>query len=89
MRKASVLLGLLAISAISAIGAVPAQAGYDYPVCLKVYGDPTYNECGYTSMAQCNATASGRSAQCYIDPFYASAAVVPEGRRYRRRYGAY
>jgi hypothetical protein len=89
MRKPSALLGLLAILAISAVGAVPAQAGYDYPVCLRVYGAPTYNECGYTTMAQCAATASGRSAQCFVNPFFASAADVPQGRRHQRRYGAY
>jgi hypothetical protein len=90
MRKTSALLGLLAISAISAVGAAPAQAGYyDYPVCMKVYGDPTYDECAYTTMAQCAATASGRSAQCFVNPFVASAADVPQGRRHQRRYGAY
>jgi hypothetical protein len=91
MRKPSALLGLLAISAISAVGAAPAaQAGYyDYPVCMKVYGDPTYDECAFTTMAQCAATASGRSAQCFVSPFVASAAVEPQGRRHQRRYGAY
>jgi hypothetical protein len=83
MRKASAILGLLAISAVSAVG--PAQAGIDYPVCLRVYGDPTYDECRYTTMAQCAATASGRAAQCFVNPF-ANAAVVPQG---RRRAGAY
>jgi hypothetical protein len=86
MRKLSAILGLLAISAISAVGTAPAQAGVDYPVCLRVYGDPTYDECRYTTMAQCAATASGRAAQCFVNPFFASAAVVPQG---RRRAGAY
>jgi hypothetical protein len=77
------MLGLLAISAITAAGAAPAQAGVDYPVCLRVYGDPTYDECRYTTMAQCAATASGRAAQCFVNPFLASAAVGPHGRRAR------
>ena len=89
MRNASAMLGLLAISAISAVGTAPAQAGVDYPVCMRVYGDPTYNECRYTTMAQCAATASGRAAQCFVDPFFASAAVVPQGRRRTRPDGAY
>jgi hypothetical protein len=82
MRNASMLL--LAISAIAALGTAPAKAGVGYPVCLRVYGDPTYDECRYTSIAQCAATASGRAAQCFVNPF-ASAAVVPQG----RRHGAY
>ncbi len=83
MRNASAILGLLAISAISAAASAPAQAGYDYPVCLRVYGPATYNECSYTSIAQCNATASGRAAECYPNAF---AAAPPAGRPYRRHY---
>jgi hypothetical protein len=81
MRNTSAMIGL-AISAISAVGAVPAQA-YDYPVCLRVYGPASYNECSYTSIAQCKATASGRAAECYPNAF----AAVPAGRAYR--HGAY
>jgi hypothetical protein len=88
MRNASAMLGLLAISAMSAVAAIPAQAGYDYPVCLRVYGPATYNECAYTSLAQCQASASGRAAECYPNAFYADAAVAASGRRHRH-YGAY
>jgi hypothetical protein len=56
---------------------------------MRVYGDPTYDECRYTTMAQCAATASGRAAQCLVNPFFASAAVVPQGRRRARPDGAY
>jgi hypothetical protein len=30
-----------------------------------------YFECAYTSMPQCAASASGRSAQCVVNPYYA------------------
>jgi len=89
MRNVPTMLGLLAISAISAAGTAPAQAGYDYPVCLRVYGDPTYDECRYVTISQCAATASGRAAQCFVNPFFASAAGVPQGYRRTRHYGAY
>ena len=88
MRNASAMLGLLALSAISAVATIPAQAGYDYPVCLRVYGPATYNECAYTTLAQCQATASGRAAECYPNSFYANAAIAPSGRRHRHP-GAY
>ncbi len=88
MRKTTMILGLLALGAVSAVGTAPAQAGYDYPVCLRVYGPASYNECAYTSIAQCKATASGRAAECYPNAFYAEAAVAPPGRRHRH-YGAY
>ena len=87
MRNASAMLGLLAISAISAAGVVPAQAG-DYPVCLRVYGPATYNECSYYTIAQCMASASGRAAECYPNAFANYPAPAPAGRAYRR-HGAY
>jgi hypothetical protein len=71
--------------AIFAIGTVPAQM-YDpaYPVCLQVYGrGGTYYECHYTSLPQCNASASGLAAQCVINPYFASAQVPAGYRRHR------
>ncbi len=85
MRSASAMLGLLAISAISAVGTAPAQAGYDYPVCLRVYGPATYNECAYATIAQCKASASGRAAECYPNAFAAYPEPALGGRTYRRR----
>ena len=68
----------LAIFTIAtALMAAPARAQtYDpaYPVCLHVYrAGANYYECRYTSLAQCNASASGRAAQCDINPYFASA----------------
>jgi hypothetical protein len=82
------LLGLT-ILAIAAAGPAAAQT-YDpgYPVCLRVYGPATYNECAYTTLAQCQATASGRAAECYPNAFYAHAAIAPSG-RHHRHHGAY
>jgi hypothetical protein len=57
--------------------ALPASARaqtYDpsYPVCLQVYQGMVdhYFECHYQTMAQCAASASGRSAQCVVNPYY-------------------
>ena len=82
-------LAILAMGAASA--AAPAQAQtYDpsYPVCLHVYsrGD-NYYECAYNTLPQCYASASGRSAQCVINPYFAHASQVPSARRYKR-YGS-
>ena len=65
-------LAILAIGMVS-IGPAASQT-YDpaYPVCLH-YGRANYYECRYTSLPQCNASASGRSAQCVINPYFASA----------------
>jgi hypothetical protein len=65
---------ILAIGTISAAATANAQTyGGGYPVCLHVYGPITYYECNYTSIPQCNASASGRSAQCVVNPYFASA----------------
>jgi hypothetical protein len=50
----------------------------DYPVCLHVYGrGASYYECRYTSLAQCNISASGRAAQYEINPYFAVATYPP------------
>jgi hypothetical protein len=66
--------------------AAPARAqtyAPGYPVCLHVYGPLNYYECRYTSLPQCNASASGRSAQCVVNPYFANA-YEPQGPRYKR-----
>lgn len=76
---------ILAIATI--LAAPPSQAQiYDpnYPVCMKSYsigGGST--DCSYTSLAQCNATASGRAAQCSINPYFRQADERP-GPAWRR-----
>jgi hypothetical protein len=57
-----------------------------YPVCLHVYGRANYYECRYTSLPQCNATASGRAAQCVINPFFATARGPADNWRRRGVY---
>ena len=79
-------LAMLTIAA--ALTATPALAQtYDpkYPVCLQTYGiGGGYIDCSYTSLPVCNATASGRAAQCITNPYFAGAQMRVEP-RYRRR----
>jgi hypothetical protein len=66
----------LAILTIATASAPSARAQtYDpaYPVCLQTYGDKgNYIQCAYTWLAQCNVSASGRAAQCVVNPSYAN-----------------
>lgn len=80
---------ILAVGLISTAGPARAQT-YDpnYPVCLHVYGPFIYYECRYTSVPQCNVSASGRAAQCELNPYFASA-EVPIGRAHRRHRQVY
>jgi Protein of unknown function (DUF3551) len=76
-------MAVLAIGAACATGPARAQTfDPDVPVCMHVYGDPTYWECRFSTLAQCAASASGRAAQCVNNPYLAS---EPAGPRYRHR----
>jgi hypothetical protein len=59
----------------TALAGTPAKAQtYDprYPVCIEVYTvDGSNIDCSFMSIAQCAATASGQSAQCYANPYAA------------------
>jgi hypothetical protein len=81
----------LAIFVIGTVSIGPAAAQtYDpaYPVCLHVYSrmGSNYYGCAYTTLPQCNASASGRSASCVINPYYVGAGDPAGHRRHRRVY---
>src|SRR3981189_1456190 len=80
-------LAILTIATVLTAAPVRAQT-YDpaYPVCLHVYGRATYYECRYTSLPQCNASASGRAAQCVLNPYFANAQGPAAYGRPRRVY---
>jgi Protein of unknown function (DUF3551) len=80
------LSSIAAIVVLVAASPVRAQT-YDpaYPVCLQVYGiEGGYISCDYTSMPQCQLSASGRAAQCIVNPYFAGAPA--RGRINRRPY---
>ena len=88
MKLSHKLAGLTALTLCSAMlfSAAPARAQtYDprYPVCLQVYQSMVdfYFDCSYTSIPQCQMTASGRAAQCVVNPYYAG----PKGKRSKKR----
>jgi hypothetical protein len=84
-------LAILAMATVLTAAPTLAQT-YDpkYPVCLQIYQGITdfYFECAYTSLAQCNMSASGRSASCVINPYYKGGKASP-GRRARQQRRAY
>ena len=87
------VLALAVVVLGAAYAAIPARAQtYDpaYPVCLQVYQGRMvdyYFECAYQTMGQCQASASGRSASCVVNPFY-QGGRPPAGPvvRHRRHY---
>ncbi|MCP1969551.1 DUF3551 domain-containing protein [Bradyrhizobium elkanii] len=86
----SLLLALLpALLALGAVAPTPASAQkYDStsPVCKTNYrwgGEDT--DCGYTSIAQCQASASGLAAICIKNPYYAGPSIDGRPRASGRR----
>jgi len=68
MRRA--WLALMAAGAMSAAVAMPAAAR-EFPYCIKGcdFGAGA-GDCSFSSLAQCQATASGRDASCAANPYF-------------------
>ena len=81
---------LAALTAAALLTAAPARAQtYDpaYPVCIETYdSEGRIIECGFNSLAQCAASASGRAAQCITNPYFAGARAPAGPRRQRGTY---
>ena len=84
------IVPLAMLAAVTLLAADPARAQtYDpnFPVCLQVWGQgiTTYYECRYSSLAQCNVSASGRAAHCMVNPYYANARDDRPARGHKHR----
>jgi hypothetical protein len=76
-------LALVAAGAVSAAAAMPVAAR-EFPYCIKGC-DFGAGDCSFSSLAQCQATASGRDAYCAANPYFNAKADVQTGRS--RRHG--
>src|SRR5712691_3379882 len=83
------LVNLATVTGLTSSPALAQTYGSNYPVCLQYYrwGGSDIN-CAYTSLAQCAMTASGLSAQCITNPYFANAQVY-RGPRYPQPRRAY
>ncbi|MDI3560431.1 DUF3551 domain-containing protein [Bradyrhizobium sp. Arg816] len=72
-RIKNAILLVAGLPGVALLTIAPARAQtYDprYPVCIEIYTiDGSSIDCSFTSIAQCAATASGQSAQCYANPY--------------------
>jgi Protein of unknown function (DUF3551) len=81
---------LAILTIVTVLTSAPALAqtySPGYPVCMQAYRwGGSDIDCGYASLAQCAASASGLSATCIVNPFFASAQLPrePNYRRHRR-----
>lgn len=81
---------LAILATFAALTAAPAKAqtfSGNYPVCLQMYlrDGARSIECSYNTMEQCQATASGLSATCLLNP-YVREPREPSNRLPPRRY---
>ena len=79
MRRA--WLALMAAFAVSA--AMPAAAR-EFPYCIKGCDFGAGGDCSFVSLAQCQATASGRDAYCAANPYFNAKAEMQTDRSRQR-----
>ncbi|WP_084030420.1 DUF3551 domain-containing protein [Bradyrhizobium paxllaeri] len=74
---------ILTIATVLMVAPTRAQT-YDpnYPVCIQTYSIGGGSiDCSFTSLAQCAASASGRSAQCLNNPYFTQGSRKPPRQR--------
>jgi hypothetical protein len=80
---------MLLVLAVAGFGAVVPAAAGGLPYCIKGcdFGGGA-GDCNFSSLAQCQATASGRDATCAANPYFnARADMQPDrGRHSARRF---
>jgi Protein of unknown function (DUF3551) len=86
MRRA--WLALMVAGAVSAAVAMPAAAD-GFPYCIKGcdFGGGA-GDCSFSTLAQCQATASGRDASCAANPYFNAKAEMrtDRSRQHGRRF---
>ncbi|PZA12092.1 hypothetical protein DNX69_08700 [Rhodopseudomonas palustris] len=78
---------LFLIAMLAGLGLTTTAEARDYRVCLRVYQSyhDWYDECSYDTMAQCRMSASGRHADCMINPWYTAPQPAKKKLRKHRR----
>ena len=85
---------LMALGVVMAAGATTPAAAGGMPYCIKGcdFGGGA-GDCSFASLAQCQATASGRDATCISNPYFGTKATLAKAelptnpdRQSRRNY---
>jgi hypothetical protein len=83
-----ILVVVISVFGMVSMSAVARAQTFDprFPVCMHVVGlGSVYDDCSYFTLAECAQSASGRPAQCNINPWYRGPRNAGE-RRDRPRY---
>ena len=83
----TILAGLAALSLGMLVSGAAAAGGLPYCITGCDFGGGA-GDCSFSSLQQCQATASGRDATCAANPYFnAKAEMQPDrGRLSRRRF---
>jgi Protein of unknown function (DUF3551) len=68
-----ILIVVISVFGMASISPVARAQTLDprFPVCLHVVGlGSVYDDCSFFTLAECAQSASGRPAQCNINPWY-------------------
>jgi hypothetical protein len=84
MRSAIAIFGLASV--LVCLASITPSEARDYKYCLMGDFLDYPGDCMYSTMAQCQASASGRQAYCDINPRYAFA--MQQQQRRARGYRA-
>jgi len=80
MKRLHVILLLLSALMLCAGGrSGSAQTAYSYPWCAEYVGQ--YENCGFVTFQQCEATIRGVGGWCIPSPYYRPAAARAKRRR--------
>ena len=86
MKLRHAFAGAIALAALGTMASPAHAQTYDpnFPVCLQVYRSMVdfYFDCTYQTLEQCAMSASGRAAQCVVNPYYSK---PPPARSKRRK----
>jgi Protein of unknown function (DUF3551) len=80
-----VMLAFAAVAAAAVAGVAPAQA-VEYPWCLYYGMSGGGHNCGFSTFAQCLASASGTGGHCSQNVAYSPSAGPRSGYYSRHRY---
>lgn len=68
MRNVTLAILALSVAGAATLAGSDAIAAHDYPYCIEDQISDFPHDCYYQSYAQCMASASGRAAECVVNP---------------------
>ena len=67
------ILTLLVVGGFAATNSASAQTATQYPFCIQGIDNPGWSGCSFSTLQQCQATASGTESECLANPWYRGA----------------